>query len=260
MYSFTFTKPRSSSTFRVFQTEVRRERRASHSNQQLFRFHVFHLAIGQGDLHLDACFRLTNVLALGAGFDANLLLLEGALEFFRDFLVFHRHQARQHLENGHVGAELLEHGAELHAYRTGSDDRERFRHFLQVQDLDVSQQEIGIRLQPRQHARRRSRSEDDVLRVVSLRALFALDLNFSATLQRRVSLDDIHLVLLHQEFDALGVLGHDSILPVHHLREVQDGFLERNSLFFRMQHVRPDFSRVQQAFGGNAAYQEAGPA
>ena len=79
--------------------------------------------------------------------------LKIALQFLRDVLVLHRHDARQHLDHGDVRAEAVEDGGELHAHRARADDREALRHGGEIQDLDIGEDELGIGLQAGEHAR-----------------------------------------------------------------------------------------------------------
>src|SRR5436190_1680834 len=69
------------------------------------------------DLEGHALSGLLNVVGLRAGLDADLLLLEDALQLLGDVFILHGHDARQHLNNGDIGAEAFEDGRELHAHR-----------------------------------------------------------------------------------------------------------------------------------------------
>ena len=79
----------------------------------------------------------------------------------------------------------------------------------------------GSGCKPGQHARFRAGGDDDVLRLEGLRAaVSALTSTLPPPLASR-ALDPLDLVLLHQELDALGVLGDDPVLAVVDQRQVE---------------------------------------
>ena len=163
-------KPRSSSTLRVFQTDVLRVGLAAHRHQQLFRLQVFLLAVPGGERQPHAGAGLFDVLRARAGFHANALLAEIALEFLGDVLVLHRNHARQHFDDRDFGAEAAEDGGELDAHRARADDDQALRHRRQVEDFDVGENEFRVGLQAGKHAGFRAGGDDDVLRLQSLGA------------------------------------------------------------------------------------------
>ena len=77
---------------------------------------------------------------------------------------------------------------------------------------------------------------------------------------RAVALDPVDLVLLHQELDALGVLGDDLVLAIEHHGVIQPRILAVDAVFAGVQEVLPDIGRVQQRFGRDAADMQAGAA
>ena len=78
-----------------------------------------------------------------------------------------------------------------------------------------------------------------------------------AALQRRVTLDPIDLVLLHQELDTLGMLGDDLVLPVDDLRVIHARLFADESFFVGVQEPLPHVRRMQQRFGWNTAHVQA---
>ncbi len=82
----------------------------------------------------------------------------------------------------------------------------------------------------------------------------------AARLQSGETLDPIHFVLLHQELDALGVLGDDFVLAVENFGVIELRILALNALFGGVLEVFPNVGRVQQRFGGDAADVQAGAA
>ena len=70
----------------------------------------------------------------------------------------------------------------------------------------------------------------------------------------------INLVLLHQELDALRVLGDDLVFALQHQREIQARILAVNAFFCGMLKLLPHVSRVQETLRGNTPYVQAAPA
>ena len=143
---------------------------AAHGHQQLFHFQLFLLAVPGGESELHAVAGLADVVGARAGFRAQLLLAEVALQFLGNIFVFHRHDARQHLYQGYFGAKTVEDGGELHAHRAGADDRQALGNLGEVEDLDVGEDESRVGLEAGQHARFRAGGDDDILRLHGLHA------------------------------------------------------------------------------------------
>ena len=243
--------------FRVLESYAGGVWGAAHGNEQLLGFSRFDGAVRQRNRHGDAVRGSVDVVALGAGLDADSLLLEHAGEFFGDLFVFNGNRARKHLEDLHFRAELAEHGCELDADSTRADHVQRLRNAFELQDFDVGEDRI-VRFQAGKHPRFRTGRDQDVLRLHDVGTLAGNDLDPAAALQCGRAADDLDLVLLHQEIDTLGMFGNDSVFALHHFREVQRWIFHADALGLRMFHVRPDFSRVKQAFGRDAADEEAG--
>ncbi len=107
-------------------------------------------------------------------------------------------------------------GRELHAHRSGSDNRHRLGNLAEIENFDVGEDALRVRLQPRKHARFRARSEHDVARLEHLRAAAVGDFDLPGSGQTGASLDPVDFVLFHQELDALGVFGDDLVFPIAH--------------------------------------------
>jgi hypothetical protein len=159
--------------------------------------------------------------ALRAGFHANFLLAEIALEFLGDIFVFHRHDARQHLDDRHFGAEAVENRREFHAHRARADDRQALGNGGEVEDFDVGEDELGVGLEAGKHAGFRAGGDDDVLGFEGLHAGIGLHFHFAAALERGVAADALHFGALEQQFHALGMLGDDAVLAVFDLGVIQ---------------------------------------
>ena len=164
-------------------------------------------------------------------------------------------------------AEAAEDGAELHAHGTGADDDERFGRLGQRENFDVGQDAVIGLLRPNS-----VRAKEPVARMM----FFALswvcspvagfeidgvDAVFRGSREPAESRDHRDLVLLHQEFEALGVLVHDvgfALLdrgPVE-LRSADHSPID--AVFRRVLQVVPDFGVEQQRLGGDAAHVQAG--
>jgi hypothetical protein len=77
--------------------------------------------------------------------------------------------------------------------------------------------------------------------------------------QLTVAANRFHLVLLHEEIEALGVLGHDFRLACLHGRPIQPGSVHAfDAEFFGVFEMVPNFGVEEQGFGRDAAYMEAG--
>ena len=63
-----------------------------------------------------------------------------------DFFVFDRNDARQHLKDADLGSEAVETGRELDTHRARAQDRERFRHFPQIENFYVGEDALGVGL------------------------------------------------------------------------------------------------------------------
>ena len=188
----------------------------------------------------------------------NTGLSEDALQFLRDLLVFDGNQPRQHFDNRDLGPEAVEDRRELHAHRARADDRHRFRNAGPFQDFDVCQNGCGVRLETGQHARFRTRGNDNVFGFECLRFAAFAHFHLAAALECGKAVNGVDLVLLHQEFDALGVLAHNFALAVEDARIIDARVIAVKSLLFRMREVLPHIGGVQERLGGDAADVEAG--
>ena len=70
----------------------------------------------------------------------------------------------------------------------------------------------------------------------------------------------LDFVLLHQTFDAFGVLGHDLVLAVLHQRQVEARIFAVDALFRRVLEVVPNIRAMKQRLGGDTAYMQTGAA
>ncbi len=112
--------------FRALEAAIFGQRTASDRSEKRVSFHRFPFAVGKGDLELHPVLGDLNILGFGAGFDANSLLFKQTTQFLRNFLVLHRNDARQHLENLHFRAEAVEAGREFDAHCARAQHRQVF--------------------------------------------------------------------------------------------------------------------------------------
>ena len=90
-------------------------------HQRLFRFEHFGLAVS-GYRDFDTRLRRFDRLDLVPGQSLDAALLEGLFQFGADLLILQRHDARQHLDDGHIHAVGIPDGGKLHADRARADD------------------------------------------------------------------------------------------------------------------------------------------
>ena len=86
------------------------------------------------------------------------------------------------------------------------------------------------------------------------------DFHLAAALQRAEALDHVHLVLLHQELDAFGVLGDDPFLRSQDLRVVDARVFALEAFVGGVLEALPDIGGVEEGFGGDATDVQAGAA
>jgi len=177
-------------------------RLAPHGYQQRLGLHVLALAVGECGAQSDAVLRSGDVLGFGAGLAADAGFLEIALQLFGNLFVFHRNQARQHFEDRDLGSEAVENRGKLHAHRARADNQHGLGNRRQVENFDVGQDRLGVRLQAGKHARFRSGGDDHILRLQGLSTGFGLHFHFDwpgagPGQDGPVALHPVHLVLLH---------------------------------------------------------------
>src|SRR6516164_9255756 len=101
---------------RLLKADAFSERGATNRNQDLFSLQLLLFAI-DGERHRDATFRLIELLDLGIYEAVYSALAIDAHQLLGDFFIFYRHVARQHLQDGDVGAKGLVDAGEFNANR-----------------------------------------------------------------------------------------------------------------------------------------------
>ena len=236
---------------------------AAHSDDDGIGFEGF-LVTAFCRLHekLDLVVHPLNASDLLAKAELKALFLEDALGFLGDLIVCARHDAVEIFDHGHIGAKTGPDRAELQPDNPGADNDQLFGNFLERDGPGIGHDALFVDLDIRQGGRLRPRRDHDILRIQRLLlAVLAIDLDDALVLDAAKAFDVIDLVLLHQEFDALGQALHGIFLLAHHLRQVD---LDPAGLdaepFEIILGRREQFRRVQQRLGGDAADIEAGAA
>ena len=214
----------------------------------------------EADRH--AVLRPLHLFDLGVDEAVDALLLERPEQFFADVLIFHRHQARQHLNDRDLCAEGTIDGSKLHAHGARADDDHRFGHGGQAEDFNIGENAI-VGFQAGQHARVRACGQNDVFGLHFARAFAALHLDgMHAAFRRAGEAGEaeyaVNLVLADQKVESLGVLGDDLVLAVLNVLPVQfAGAQAVNTVLFGGLEMVIDFGVKEQGLGGDAANVQA---
>ena len=191
---------------------------------------------------------------------SKLLAREGG-----DLGVLDGQDLRQHLDHRHLGAERAVERGELDADRAGADDQQRLRHAVRHHRLEIGPDQLPVGLEPGQHARPRAGRDDDVLGLIgagaerALRrlALAGLHGDLAGRFDRRLAPDHRHLVLLHQEADAVVEPLRHRARALHHGGRIEAHLLGRQPVILGVLHVVENLGRAQQRLGRDAAPVEA---
>ena len=158
MYSSTLTNPRSTWIF-VFSMPTLSVRGARPTATSTFSASIFCCFAIDSERHRNAGLCLLDLLDFGVDEAIDAALAIHARQLLRNFFVFDGNIARQHLQDRHVRAKRLVDAGELHAHRARTDHDQRLGNVVQAQHFDVGQ-DLRVGLQPRQHARHRSRRQE----------------------------------------------------------------------------------------------------
>src|ERR1035441_10041519 len=248
---------------RLFDTDILGHRRAAHCDQHLLGLQLLLLAIdGKGDG--DARLGLFHFFYLGVYKAVDAALAIYAHQLLRHFFVFDRYVTRQHLQNSHVRSEGFVDAGELDAHCARADHDQRLGNLVQAQHLDIGQ-DLHVRLQAGQHAGRRTGAKYDVLGLDRLQFAAFHRNRVDAVLRRAgqfaICADHVHLVLLHQEHQALGMFVHDALLALLDRAPVQrDTSRVFQAKFHAFLDVVENLCVEQQGLGRNATDMQAGAA
>ena len=218
--------------------------------------------------------RLLDGLRHAAELEFDPLLLEDLERFLRDVVILHRHDAVEHLDHGHLGAERVVEVGELHADRARADDHHRLRPLRQDHRLVAADDCVAVLRRERQLARRGAGGDEHlvggdhhvvladgtgalVVVLVGLRHLhLARAAGGLACQDLGVALDVLDFVLLEEEPDA-------AVERAGHVARATDhlGPVELHVLRVHLKaHVRTvleglgvDAGRMEQRLGRDAA-------
>jgi hypothetical protein len=215
------------------------------------------------DGHRDAVLGLLDLGHLGADAEGDAALLEGLLGGLGDLGVLDRHDAVHGLDDGDLGAQGAVEAGELDADGARADDDQRLGHGLGGQGVAIGPDLVAVRdrADGRDVAGPGAAGQDHAL---GLDRAAAAGLQGHDDLGRRaallelgLALDDLDLVLLHQEGDARGHgLGY-AARAVDDLGEVERGLLDRQAVAAQVRQLLVDLAGLQQRLGRDAAPVEA---
>ncbi|KUP94357.1 hypothetical protein TRIHO_06760 [Tritonibacter horizontis] len=211
---------------------------------------VFDLALGFGGL---------DALDGGPHDKGEALLFQDPLEATLDVLVHAGADCVHIFDHGDLGAEAGIDRAKLKPDNAGADHHHFLGHLRQRQCAGAVHHDaaVVVDLNTRQGGGHGAGGDDDILGLMGVVA----DLDLARLGDRGPALEPVDLVLLHEEFNAAGVLADDLILVGFHLVPVDRRRfpLEAHGakiVFCFVQHM----GRVQQRLGGDAADVETGAA
>ncbi len=205
----------------------------------------------------DGVFRLLvgDALHGGAGDNLDACGCDLLLKHSRDLLVHAGDEAREHLDDGDLGAHADQELGELHPDDAAADDDDALRQGFHGQDL-VGVHDVGaVDSLDGDPAGLRARGDEDLVALDFFARL--ADLNGLRVDEGRRSLDDLHLLGLQQGAHAAGELGHDGVLAGHDGAEVHFIALASDAEHVRLFHRPGNRRRLQERLGGDAAPVEA---
>ena len=241
-----------------------RARLAADGDQNFLGFDLLLLAFDR-DRDGNSRFRLLDFVDLRAGVEVDAALAEDAGQFLRDFFVFHGNQPRQHFDDRDLAIERAIDRSELDSDRSCANNHKRLRNLFQAENFDVGEHAVAG-FEAGKHAGFRASGENDVLRLEMAGLVVVHDFDGEHAILRgagqlAVALHGLDFILLHQELEALGVLGHDLRLAILDRGPVQLARVHAlDAEFLGVFQVIPEFGIEQQRLGRNAAHVQAGAA
>src|SRR5262249_21703947 len=143
---------------------------------------------------------------LGAELELESLLLEDPLELPRDLAIHAGQDAIEKFDHGDLGAEPVPDRAELEPDHACADDQKFSRRLVERQRAGRRHDALLVDLDALQPRDIRAGGDHDAPGLDQLRlAVSACDFDLAGTEDLARAVDDVDLVLLHQELDALDV-------------------------------------------------------
>ena len=179
-----------------------------------------------------------------------------------DLAIHARQDAIEKFHDGDLCAEPLPYRAELQPDHAGADDQQARRHLVERQRTGRRHDVPLVDLDPFQLRNVRAGGNHDIFGLNSLRlAVAAGNFNFARADDLSGAVDDVDLVLPHQELDALDVAVDALLLEVHHRGQVEfrrgHGY---SHLRKRMRGLLEHLRGMQQRLRRHAADIETGAA
>ena len=232
------------------------------ADQHHVGFELLRRAAGRGfDGHRQHLARGINRGDLGAELEHKALLLQQALELPGDFAVHAGQDAVEEFDHHDLGTEPVPHRAELEPDHAGADDQQFLRHLFERQRAGRRHDALLVDLDALQPRDVRAGGDHDVPGLDRLRLAVGGHLDLAGAKNFAGAFQDVDLVLLHQEVDALDVAVDALLLEIHHRRQIElwrgdaDAHLRK-----RMRGFLEHLGSMQERLGWHAADIEAGAA
>src|SRR6266478_4830571 len=234
------------------------DRDQHHVGLQLFRL----ATRGRFDLGDQRFARCVDGGDLGTQFEGKALLLENALKLFCHFAVIARQDAIEKFHHRDLRTEPVPHRAELKPDHAGADDQKPFGHPVKRKCAGRRHDALLVDFDALERRYVGAGGDDDVFGLDRLRlAVIAGDLDLAGTEYLSLAADDVDLVLLHQELDALDVAVDALPLEFHHRGKIELWSGDADAHFRkRMRGLLEHFRRIEQRLRGHAADIETGAA
>ena len=195
------------------------------------------------------------------GHDVDAALLERSPDETDDVLVTSDQDAVQRLEDRDLGAQVGQQRGELAADHATTDDGDRRRKLLQIQELVGGHDPAAVHLEPGQHVGHRSGRQHHVAPDDHLAGVLAVDhLDPVVGQERPRPCQGGHLAPLEQALEALEELVHDGVLAVLAPREVHRHAADVDAELLGPFDRPVDGGRLEELLGRDAASVQAGPA
>ncbi len=218
-------------------------------------------ARGRLDRHAQAFAGLLHAHNLGRELELHALARQDALELLAHFAVEARRDAIEEFDHGHIAAEPAPHRAEFEADHAGADHEQALRHGFERQDAGGGDDALLVDGHARQRCHVRAGGDDDVFGTqFARRAVLARHHHLAGGGDPPFADNGFGLVLLEQEFDALGQLADRLGLVRHHAVEIELDLRLDAELGHVVERLVVEVARMQQRLGRDAADIEAGAA
>src|SRR6185369_11877388 len=196
---------------------------AADANQHYIRFERFRGSTRRRfDRRLQRLARGIDAGNFGAELERKTLLFENALELLCHLAIHAGQDAIEEFHHGDFRPQAVPDRAEFEPDHAGTDDQQVRRHPVERQRAGRRHDALLVDLDALQPRDIRAGGDDDVFGLDRLRlAVAARDLDLAGAEDLALAADDVDLVLLHQELDALDVAVDALLLVVHHRWQIE---------------------------------------